>query len=105
MRKQADRVVDLAGMPGQADDQVWCRAVGMQDHGQVSGRDHALVGEVGDLLVVGLFQDAPAQRRVGCALQEDGKRGRESLLAPLLATVVDAVEGTGGRAQCLDHYR
>lgn len=77
--------------------------MGAQDRGQVGGRGHALVGEVGELLVVGLLQELSAQGGVGRALQEGGQRVGEGLLAPLFTTVVDAVEGAGGRAQRLDH--
>jgi hypothetical protein len=39
--------------------------MGEQNRGQVGGRDHALAGEVGELPIVGLFQEPRAQRGDG----------------------------------------
>ncbi|MER5660223.1 hypothetical protein [Streptomyces mirabilis] len=67
MAEQADRVVDLPGVPGKSGDEARGGAVGAQNRGPVGGRHHAMADEVGELPVVGLFQGPPAQRGVGRA--------------------------------------
>ncbi|WP_406490710.1 hypothetical protein OHB06_01315 [Streptomyces sp. NBC_01604] len=101
--QQADRGVDLVGVAGQADDQAGRRAVGAQDRRQVGGHHDALVGEFGELLVVGLLQELAAQSRTGDAAEQGGQSVREGPAAAFLAAAVDAVGGKGGRAERLDH--